>query len=89
MYRKHLLLKHIRIFIKRTLGRKWVSNRLILAKALLYRCFSVLATFFISFMITGNLDFSLGISAVDLVGKTMLYFFFEKGWNDIQRGSRL
>ena len=89
MFKPRVLLKMLRVFVRRTLSRKWMTHRTILFKAVLYRCFSVLGTFFLSFMMTGNLDVSLGISAVDLVGKTLLYFFFERGWMNIQRGSRL
>jgi uncharacterized membrane protein len=42
-----------------------------------------------TFAVSGNVDLSIGISMLDIVGKTTLYFFFEKGWDDIRRGASL
>jgi uncharacterized membrane protein len=55
------------------------------AKAIIYRFFSVIATFLISFAVTGSMQLSLGISALDFVGKTLLYFVFDISWNKFIR----
>jgi len=53
------------------------------AKAIIYRFFSVGATFLISFAVTGSFQISLSISALDFIGKTLLYFVFDVSWNNM------
>jgi len=52
------------------------------AKAVIYRFFSVIVTFLITFAVTGNTTISLSISALDFIGKTLLYFVFDISWNN-------
>jgi len=39
----------------------------------------------ITFAVTGNLNISLGISALDFIGKTLLYFVFDVSWNNLMK----
>jgi len=75
----------LRAFLRLTLGKRWVSNRTLLAKAVIYRFFSVTATFLITFAVTGNTQISLSISALDFIGKTMLYFIYDVAWNNFRK----
>lgn len=78
-------LRKVKIFIRRILGRRWLSNRVLMVKAVMYRCFSVIVTFLMTFAITGDTQISLGISALDVIGKTMLYFAFDVSWTNFIR----
>lgn len=78
-------LRQVKIIIHRILGRRWLSKRALMVKAVMYRCFSVIVTFLMTFAITGDTQISLGISALDVVGKTMLYFAFDVSWNNFIR----
>lgn len=59
---------------------RWRRYGLITGKALLFQCFSSLATFLLVVGVTGNVSISAGISVADFVGKIVLYVLFELGW---------
>jgi uncharacterized membrane protein len=70
-------------YIRWALGRRWMSNRVLFVKSILYRGFSVMMTFVFSMMLTQNLQISVNISLLDMVLKTLLYFIFEVNWNNL------
>jgi len=70
-------------YIRWALGRRWMSNRVLFVKSILYRGFSVMMTFVFSMMLTQNLQISVNISLLDIVFKTLLYFIFEVNWNNL------
>jgi uncharacterized membrane protein len=70
-------------YIRWALGRRWMSNRVLFAKSILYRGFSVMMTFVFSMVLTQNLQISATISMFDIVFKTLLYFTFEVNWNKL------
>ena len=75
-------MRKLRAFLRLILGKRWLSNRVLFAKAVIYRFFSVIVTFLITFAVTGNTTISLSISALDFIGKTLLYFVFDISWNN-------
>lgn len=75
-------MRKLRAFLRLILGKRWLSNRVLFAKAVIYRLFSVIVTFLITFAVTGNTTTSLSISALDFIGKTLLYFVFDVSWNN-------
>lgn len=75
-------MRKLRAFLRLILGKRWLSNKVLFVKALIYRVFSVSVTFLISFMVTGRMDLSLSISALDFIGKTLLYYVFDVSWNN-------
>ena len=79
------MLNQITTFLQTTIGTRWMSNNTLLAKAVLYRVFSVIATFLITFAFTGDSQISLGISAFDLIGKTILYYIYDVAWNNVRK----
>ena len=78
-------MRRTQAYIRLLLTRRWLSNRVLLMKAVMYRCFSVIVTFLMTFAITGDTQISLGISALDVIGKTMLYFAFDVSWTNFIR----
>jgi uncharacterized membrane protein len=76
-------MKRFRAFIRVILSARWLSNRVLLFKSILYRGFSVMMTFIFSFIVTDNLEMSVGISLFDIIFKTSLYFIFEINWNNL------
>ena len=76
-------MRRLRAFLRLILGKRWLSNKVLFVKALIYRIFSVCVTFMISFAVTGRFDISLSISALDFIGKTLLYYVFDISWNNL------
>lgn len=58
-----------------------MNKFLILIKSVLYRVYSSLITFFISFIVTGQTNFSLWIGAADFIIKIFTYYIYEFIWN--------
>ena len=56
------------------------------AKTLSWRITGSLATFGISFLITGNLAISGTIAIIQITVNTLLYFVHERIWNKIRWG---
>lgn len=75
-------MQKLKEFLRLILGKRWLSNRVLFAKAIIYRFFSVIVTFLITFAVTGNTTVSLSVSALDFLGKTLLYFVFDVSWNN-------
>ena len=79
---------HERIWNKLKFGRlnqrvnRWRS----LIKAATWRILASLDTFFISFVITGRLDWATSIAFFEIITKAILYYLHERGWNKINWG---
>ena len=72
-------------YIRWVMGRRWLSNRVLFVKSILYQGFSVMMTFLYSMLLTQNLEVSVSISLLDIIFKTMLYFIFEVQWNKLMK----
>ena len=59
-----------------------------LIKAATWRILASLDTFFISFVITGRLDWATSIAFFEIITKAILYYFHERGWNRIKWGRK-
>lgn len=57
-------------------------------KALSWRAFGTLDTILISWLILGDLSIALSIGSVELITKTVLYYFHERLWNVIKWGKQ-
>lgn len=55
-------------------------------KAVSWRMTGTVDTIIISFFITGKIEFAISIGFIELITKTILYFFHERIWNRIQFG---
>ena len=62
------------------LRRQGMSQGVLLAKAVLFQCFSVAMTFLISFVMTHDVHMSLWISGYDILVKLVLYYVFDVSW---------
>jgi hypothetical protein len=78
-------LRKLKLFLRIVLGKRWLSNRVLFVKALMFNFYSIIATFLISFAITGSMQYSVGISLLDFLGKTLLYFVFDVSWNNLMK----
>jgi adenylylsulfate kinase len=58
-------------------------NKIKIAKAIVYRFFSSLITFGISYILTGNLQASLSIGILDSLVKIFSFYFFDEVWAKI------
>jgi len=57
-------------------------------KALSWRIFATIATILIVFLFTRRLILSLGVGAVEVVVKLILYYFHERVWGGIPFGKK-
>ena len=57
-------------------------------KAITWRVIGTLDTFLISLFITKKPFVAASIASVEVVTKTILYYFHERGWNKIQWGRK-
>ena len=55
-------------------------------KALLWRLIGSIDTFIISFIVTGNGKWAIGIASVEVFSKIVLYYLHERVWNAIKWG---
>ena len=62
------------------------SNKRSIVKALTWRALASLATFFISYVVTGNLVAATGIASVQVFVNLILYYVHERFWNKINWG---
>ena len=76
-------MRRLKATIRLFLGQRYLSNRVLLAKAIIYRFFSVSITFLLTLLVTQNLSISIGVSAFEFFGKTLLYFIFDVSWNNM------
>ena len=57
-----------------------------IVKTLTYRILIIISTFTISFMVTGKLEMTLGITTAATIVNTLIYFTHERVWNKIHWG---
>lgn len=57
-----------------------IKRRRHFAKALTWRAVGTLDTFVISYLVSGSVKFGVTISGVELVTKTILYYWHERIW---------
>ena len=57
-----------------------VSYKETLIKTLIWRVIATSITFFVSWYISGNLEFGLMIGGIDTILKTLGYFSYERAW---------
>ncbi len=57
-----------------------------LVKSISYRITGTIATFIISYSITGELKLAFSITGVETVSKIILFYFHERMWNKIKFG---
>ena len=65
-----------------------VSRRRSLIKSITWRIIASLDTFVIAWFITGILSWAGSIASLEILTKTFLYYFHERGWNYILWGKR-
>lgn len=57
-----------------------------LVKSLSYRITGTIATFIISFLVTGEVKFALSIMSVDFISKIGIFYLHERVWDKIKFG---
>lgn len=62
------------------------TNKRSISKALTWRALASLATFIISYSLTGDLTAATGIAAVQVVVNLFLYYVHERIWNKVDWG---
>ena len=60
-----------------------VSRKRSLIKSITWRIIASLDTFIIAWFITGELSWAGSIASLEILTKTFLYYFHERGWNYI------
>lgn len=80
-------ISRFRDFVRLVFSRRWLSNRTLLVKAILFQAFSSVATFLLVFAISGDLVTSANVSLLDMAGRTFLYYIFDVSWFNFQRKS--
>ena len=65
------------------------SNKRSITKALTWRALASLATFIISYIVTGNFAAATGIASVQVVVNLILYYVHERIWNKINWGQNV
>jgi uncharacterized membrane protein len=65
-----------------------VSKSRSAVKAVTWRVIGTLDTFLISFLITKEPVIAGAIASMEVITKTILYYFHERGWNKIQWGRK-
>jgi uncharacterized membrane protein len=60
-----------------------------IAKALTWRALASLATFIISYMLTGSIAAATGIASVQVFVNLFLYYIHERIWNKIDWGQNV
>ncbi len=54
-----------------------------LAKTITWRILAVIGTITIALVFTGSIEISLGIGTVDVIVKTIMYYFHERAWDKV------
>lgn len=85
MASKNFRIRRLRALLRIWLGGRWLGRTMLLVKAFLYQVFSFIATFIITFAVTGSLHISFNVSILDFLGKIMLYYIFDVSWNNFIR----
>ena len=65
-----------------------VSRKRSLIKSITWRIFASLDTFIIAWFVTGKSSWAGTIAVLEILTKTFLYYFHERGWNYILWGKR-
>ena len=60
-----------------------VSRKRSLIKSITWRFVASLDTFIIAWYITGKVSWASSIASIEILTKTFLYYFHERGWNYI------
>ena len=60
-----------------------VSRKRSLIKSITWRVVASAATFLIAWFITGKISWASSIGCLEIITKTFLYYFHERGWNYI------
>ena len=58
-----------------------VSRKRSLIKSITWRIIASLDTFLIAWLITGKITWASSIATLEILTKTFLYYFHERGWN--------
>ena len=58
-------------------------------KTLSWRIVSTVSTMFAFYVLTGRLDFTVGVGLLDIFLRTPLYFFHERAWDKVLYGRTL
>ncbi|PPR34707.1 MAG: hypothetical protein CFH26_00615 [Alphaproteobacteria bacterium MarineAlpha6_Bin4] len=58
-----------------------VSRKRSLIKSFTWRLIASLDTFLIAWFVTGKLSWAGSIASLEILTKTFLYYFHERGWN--------
>lgn len=53
---------------------------MLLAKALVYRVLRILLLLVTAYLVIGNIEEAMSISAIDAVVATVYYYYFDKAW---------
>ena len=65
------------------------TNKRSIVKALTWRALASLATFIISYMLTGDIVAATGIASVQVFVNLFLYYVHERIWNKIDWGQNV
>ena len=66
-----------------------VSRKRSLIKSITWRFVASLDTFIIAWYITGKVSWASSIASIEILTKTFLYYFHERGWNYIFWGKKI
>lgn len=62
------------------------SNKRSITKAITWRALASLATFIISYVVTGDFTAASGIASIQVFVNLLLYYMHERIWNKIKWG---
>jgi len=62
------------------------SPRRSFIKALSWRTLSIIITFSVALLVTGNAQYALSISLIDMLMKISVYYFHERYWTYVKWG---
>ena len=65
---------------------KYQSIKRIIVKTVIYRLIAIFFTIFFSFIFTRNIFKSVGIAVFTELFQTVIYFLYEKYWNNLDFG---
>ena len=66
-----------------------VSRKRSFIKSITWRIFASLDTFIIAWFVTGKSSWAGTIAVLEILTKTFLYYFHERGWNYIFWGKKI
>jgi uncharacterized membrane protein len=59
---------------------KKIDRKRHIAKTFTWRIIATTDTFFIAWLITGEVDWALGIAGIEVITKMLLYYWHERMW---------